>query len=265
MKGVCPSMEITILYEDEDILVLNKPAGIIVNRSDTTREKETVQDWVGKYGGFPTYDGVITPRKEGEWELPEEAFRNRYGIVHRLDKETSGILVVAKNLPSFIVLLGQFKERVVKKTYLALAHGDLESKSGEVRVPVGRLSFNRKRFGVVAGGRESITQYRVISNFKYQISNKQIPEILSLVALHPETGRTHQIRIHLKHLGHPIFADELYAGRKTARQDRKQLARLFLHAAKIHFSHPTTKKEVDFESPLPQDLQNFLANLPQIG
>ncbi len=249
-------MQPTILYEDQDLLILQKPSGVTVNRSDTTRNDETVQDFVEKHLGLSPYRStVVVP--EGEFKSPEETFKERAGIAHRLDKETSGILLVAKTLPSFIELLRQFKERIVKKTYTALAHGKLQPEEGEISVPVGRLPFNRKRFGVVAGGRESVTAYKVLQLY----TNPSIKETLSLVELYPKTGRTHQIRVHLKHLGHPIFSDELYAGRKTARNDRQQLGRLFLHAAKIHFVHPTTKKEVDFESLLSQDLQNFLQTL----
>jgi 23S rRNA pseudouridine1911/1915/1917 synthase len=122
-------------------------------------------------------------------------------------------------------------------------------------VPVGRLPWNRTRFGVLAGGKQATTHYRVISNFKSPVKQK---EELSLLELYPKTGRTHQIRVHLKYLNHPIFGDELYAGRKTARDDRKVLQRFFLHAKKISFFHPQTEKRVEFESPLPEELQNML-------
>src|SRR5262249_21180394 len=144
---------------------------------------------------------LITQRKEGEWETPEDAFYNRSGIVHRLDKETSGAMLVAKNVESFASLQGQFKDRVVEKTYKALAHGKISPSVGEISVPVGRLEFNRKRFGVVAGGRESLTHYEVLQNYE----NLKTKEILSFVELYPKTGRTHQIRVHLQYIGHPIF------------------------------------------------------------
>lgn len=245
-----------ILYEDNDLLIINKAARVIVNRSDTTKGEETVQDIVEKHLGLSAYYNT-KPVPEGEFKSPEETFKERSGIVHRLDKETSGILLVAKTLPAFIELQRQFKERVVKKTYLALAHGLLKPTEGEIHVPVGRLEFNRKRFGVVAGGRESVTKYKVLKTYR----NPKTKEPLSLVELYPQTGRTHQIRVHLKHLNRPIVSDELYAGRKTARDDRKHLGRLFLHAAGITFFHPITEKVMELKSELPNDLQTYLQTL----
>jgi len=245
-----------ILYEDDDILVLNKDAGIIVNRSDTTTHVETVQDFIESHLGLsPYYSTKEVP--EGEFKSPEEAFKERSGIVHRIDKETSGILLVAKTLPAFIELQRQFKERVVKKVYLALAHGKVQPSVGEINVPVGRLEFNRKRFGVVAGGRESVTEYKVLQEY----TSPKTKETLSLVEMYPKTGRTHQIRVHLKHLNRPIVSDELYAGRKVARDDRRVLPRLFLHATRISFIHPRTGKEMELESSLPEELRGYISNL----
>lgn len=249
-----------ILYEDNDLLVLEKPSGVIVNRSDTTKNVETVQDFVEKHLGLsPYYSTKVVP--EGEYKSPEETFKERSGIAHRLDKETSGILLVAKTLPAFIELLRQFKERLVHKTYLALAHGELRPKDGEISVPVGRLEFNRKRFGVVAGGRESVTGYKVLQGYV----DPKTKEPLSLVELYPKTGRTHQIRVHLKHLNRPIVSDELYAGRKTARNDRKHLPRLFLHAKGITFSHPITGEKMHITSPLPGELEEYLHKLSPLS
>lgn len=234
------SLQPTILYEDVHMVVLNKPAGMIVNNADTTKGEETLQDWIE--GKFPKEE------KDGS------DFYNRAGIVHRLDKETSGIILVAKTPEAFIELQRQFKERIVKKTYIALAHGKVFPEGGTINVPVGRLPWNRMQFGVVAGGRDSVTRYRVISNLQFPISNEQ----MTLLELYPETGRTHQIRVHLKHIGFPIFSDPLYGGRKQARADRKVLNRVFLHAAKILFLHPSTQKEISIESPMPDELQKVL-------
>jgi len=187
---------------------------------------------------------------------PVQEFINRGGVVHRLDKETSGILLLAKNPEAFIELQRQFKEREVKKVYQALAHGKVPQE-GEINVPVGRLPWNRKQFGIVPGGRESKTEYKVLATYE----NPKDKEILSLVELYPQSGRTHQIRVHLKYIGHPIFADFLYAGRKTARKDRNILPRVFLHAAKISFSHPKTHETMTFESPLPIELRELLDKL----
>jgi len=237
-------MEPTIIFEDSEILVLDKPSGMIVNRSDTTKGEKTMQEWVE----------TKVKSQKSKVKIDEESdFYKRAGIVHRLDKETSGILLVAKNVESFENLQAQFKERKVKKTYIALVHGKVEPKEGEINVPVGRLPWNRKRFGVLANGRDAVTKYKIL-NIKYKIEDKK-QEPLTLLELYPETGRTHQIRVHLKYFNHPIFADPLYAGRKTARNDRKILPRIFLHASKIFFYHPKTNELLFFESQLPKELE----------
>ncbi len=233
--------KIGIIFEDKDILVLDKPAGITVNKSDTTKDEYTLQDFVEEKFNK---DGIKLNTENID-------FNQRAGIVHRIDKETSGILIVAKNVESFENLQAQFKERKVKKTYIALAHGLVAPDDGEIRVPVGRLPWNRKRFGVLAGGKDAITKYRVIEKKKG----------FTLLELSPETGRTHQIRVHLKYINHPIFADYLYAGRKTSRDDRKVLERVFLHAHKISFYHPKTNELISLESPLPLELTNVLNSI----
>ncbi len=243
--------KLKILYENEDYLVIEKSAGIIVNRSDTTSNEITLQDLVEKENKIDKSD-------------TDEDFRKRSGIVHRLDKETSGLLIIAKNAFAFSVLQAQFKERKVSKSYVALVHGEIKPRTGDINVPIGRLPWNRKRFGVLAGGREAMTSYEVISNFQFPpaspseagraISNEEF----SLVRLFPKTGRTHQIRVHLQYIGHPIFADPLYGGRKIAREDRKILPRVFLHAEKIKFLDPRSGKEVEYASNLPQDLEALL-------
>jgi 23S rRNA pseudouridine1911/1915/1917 synthase len=239
--------DIKVLYEDDDILVLDKPSGVIVNKADTTKGELTVQDWLEKQW----------QAANDEWRMAdkESDFYKRAGIVHRIDKETSGILVVAKNLLSFTNLQAQFKDRKVEKTYVALVHGRVEPIEGEISMPVGRLPWNRTRFGVLAGGKEAVTKYKAINNFRSPIKKQ---EQLTLLELYPKTGRTHQIRVHLKYINHPIFGDELYAGRKTSRDDRKILPRFFLHAKTINFFHPKTGKRVKFESELPEELQNIV-------
>lgn len=244
-------MKISVIFEDDDLLIVDKPAGITVNNSETTKSQDTVQDWAEEK--FRSKDDQPLAERIDK----ESDFYKRAGIVHRLDKETSGILIIAKNITAFENLQKQFKERVVGKTYLALAHRKITPETGEIDVPVGRLPWSRKQFGIFPGGKESKTFYKVL---KY-LMNPKTKEILTLVELNPKSGRTHQIRVHLKYINHPIFADFLYAGRKTSRQDRKELARVFLHAEKISFIHPQKKKEVKFESPIPSDLSDFLAKL----
>jgi 23S rRNA pseudouridine1911/1915/1917 synthase len=255
-------MDVAIVYEDDDLLILNKPSGVTVNTSDTTTGEMTLQNWVEEYRHLPPYIRAEKPTmpvegKEETYKTPEEEFVNRAGIVHRLDKETSGIILVAKNVAAFKNLQAQFKERFVEKTYLALSHGSITPKKGEINVPVGRLPWNRKHFGVLAGGREALTLYEVVE--EYSLLNGKEKEILTLVRLFPKTGRTHQIRVHLQYIHHPIFADFLYAGRKTSRNDRNLLSRVFLHAASISFTHPTTGKKLSFEAPMPEELQRVLA------
>jgi len=225
----------TIIFEDESILVLNKPSGWITNDASTTTTQPVLQTWLRENLKYP----LIGDRER------------RDGIVHRLDKETSGLLIIAKTISAFENLQSQFKERKVKKTYIALTHGEIEPKEGEIVASVGRLPWRRERFGVLPGGREAITKYKVIS---YHSLITDHGSLFTLVELYPKTGRTHQIRIHLKFIGHPIVGDYFYAGRKTAREDRLWCPRLFLHASKISFFHPETGKELTFESELPKDL-----------
>lgn len=262
-------MEISIIYEDDDILIADKPSGVTVNRADTTRNEQTVQDWAEKKIGIKNQESRINKIKAGNsidnnqqekaWD-PVAEFYNRGGVVHRLDKETSGVLILAKNPEAFVALQKQFKERIVKKIYTALVHGRIVPGEGEVSIPVGRLPWNRMRFGVVPGGRESVTFYKVIAYYQ----NSRRNEFYSYVEFSPKTGRTHQIRVHAKYLGYPIFSDFLYAGRKTAKKDRKILNRVFLHAAKISFIHPSSGEEAHFESPLPAELESVLNQLKKI-
>jgi 23S rRNA pseudouridine1911/1915/1917 synthase len=224
-------MDIPILFEDEVMLAINKPPGIVVNRAESVKG-ETVQDWVGK-----TYHIFI---------------ENRAGIVHRIDKETSGILLIAKTPSAFAELQRQFKDRLVHKTYLAIVHGVLVPETGEMRAPVARLPWNRERFGIVPGGKESVTKYKVVQLFE-RTQRKQ-SEKYSFVELYPETGRTHQIRVHLKYINHPIVGDYLYAGRKTARSDRTWAPRVMLHAWRLTCIHPESGKALAIEAPIPDDM-----------
>jgi 23S rRNA pseudouridine1911/1915/1917 synthase len=235
--------DIKVIFEDNNFLVLDKPSGITVNKADTTKGEFTIQDYLEDK--FKNNTAWLLADKESD-------FYKRAGFVHRIDKETSGILIVAKNPESFANLQAQFKERNVNKTYVALAHGKIENPEGEIVVPIGRLPWNRQRFGVLAGGKEAATHYKVIKTFE---------KPFTLLELNPKTGRTHQIRVHLKYFNHPIFGDELYAGRKTSRDDRKILERVFLHAQKISFQHPKTGERVDFISPLPYELQSVISYL----
>jgi len=237
-----------LIFEDDDVLVLDKPSGMIVNRADTTRGIQTVQDWIEEKLEI----------RNLKLEIPSD-FVRRSGIVHRLDKETSGVLLVAKTSAAFENLQKQFKERKVKKRYLVLVHGKVEPQEGVIEVPIARSPFNREKFGVFLGGRPARTKYKVLS-IKYKVLGKK-EEPLTLLEVSPETGRTHQIRVHLKYIGHPVVGDEKYAGRKTAREDRKWCSRQFLHASYLSFIHPKTGKQVIVSSKLPSDLQQIIMKL----
>lgn len=231
-------MEPKIIYEDQDLLVVDKPSGWIVNEADTTTSQPVLQTWL----------------KRLSYPLANSG-QERSGIVHRLDKETSGILIVAKTKETFNALQEQFKSREVSKVYTLLAHGRVEPSEGEIEVPVGRLPWRRDRFGVVPGGRQSKTSYKLEAYFQKE------GQEYSLLKAFPVTGRTHQIRIHLKYISHPVVGDEFYAGRKTARSERKWCPRLFLHASQIKFTHPISGKEVVIQSALPPDLTSVLKSL----
>ena len=246
-----------IIFEDDELIVLNKPAGMVVNRADTVKDVQTLQDWIEEKFNVQGAKEKDTQNLIVDGYSKTEEFYNRSGIVHRLDKETSGAILVAKNVPSFINLQKQFKTSEVKKVYLALLHGNLVPSEGEINAPIGRLPWNRKRFGVIPSGREARTLYKVLSVKKSVEKN----EDLSFVEVYPQTGRTHQIRVHFQYLNHPIFGDELYAGRKIARDDRKILTRHFLHAAKISFNHPASGLRMNLEAELSKELKDFLAKL----
>jgi 23S rRNA pseudouridine1911/1915/1917 synthase len=226
------------IFEDASILIIDKPSGWVVNDATTTKNQPTIQSWL-RTKNYPL----------------SQVREKRSGIVHRLDKETSGILIIAKTTKAFENLQQDFKKRNISKKYLALVHGKVMPEKGSIKVPVARLPWNRERFGVLPGGRPSETSYRVDSY--YQKGNN----LYSLLNLQPKTGRTHQIRIHLKHLGHPVVSDPFYAGRKTARTDRAWCPRLFLHASQISFTHPSSEKKVNFQAPLPPDLEQALSTL----
>ena len=228
-----------VIYQDDSIFVIDKPAGWITNEASTTTVQPVLQTWV---------------RENFDYPLKNNA-EMRNGIVHRLDKETSGIVLVAKTSEAFEKLQSEFKNREVHKSYIALLHGKLKEEKGTIEAEIGRIPWRRDRFGILSGGRASTSDYRLIKFISGERGGYSLVEFL------PKTGRTHQIRVHAKHIGHAIVSDEFYAGRKTARNDRKFCPRLFLHASEISFIHPKTEKITYFKSELPEDLTKVIDNL----
>lgn len=235
--------EPSVVWEDGGVMVLDKPAGWVVNDAATAHGNPIIQTWL---------------KENFIFEISKDDSL-RSGIVHRLDKDTSGLLVVAKTKIAFEKLQKQFAEREVKKEYLALVHGRLKNEKEEVAVTVGRLPWNRERFGIIPSGKPSETVFERLKTLKDNYGNWY-----SLLRAYPKTGRTHQIRIHLKYLGFPIVSDSFYAGRKTSRKDRLWCERLFLHAEKICFKHPTSSEVICFKSDLPADLKSSLEALIEV-
>jgi 23S rRNA pseudouridine1911/1915/1917 synthase len=219
------AIALTVVHEDADLLVIDKPAGLVVHPGSG--------NWAG------TMLNALLHHAPGSAGLP------RGGIVHRLDKDTSGLLVVAKNEPAQLALVRQLQARTVKRTYLALARGKVAA-GGKVDAPVGRHPVHRTRMAVVAGGKPAVTHYRVRERFAAH----------TLLECELETGRTHQIRVHLASLGHPLEGDPVYAGRGP-----RLLERQALHAWKLAFAHPRDGKAASFESPLPADFRALLESL----
>ncbi len=233
-------LNIRPIYWDDYILVVDKPAGLVVNRAESVKTK-TLQDWLEEEGWVKPGEG-------------NEVFAQRSGLAHRLDKDTSGVLLIGRTPSALEFLLAEFKERRVKKKYLALVHGSVPEE-GVIDAPIQRNPFNRRRFTVFIGGRPSKTKYRLKESFSYQ------GKWYSLVEVFPQTGRTHQVRVHFRYLGHPLVGDSFYSGRKKFQTTSDLTPRIFLHAVSLTFRHPSSKKEVTFTSPLPPDLKAVLKRL----
>jgi len=249
------AIPLEIVFEDADLLVINKPAGMVVHPA--------AGNWHGTLVNAVLHH---CPDLEGVGGA------HRPGIVHRLDKDTSGLILVAKNDAAHRALQAQFKARTVHKTYLALVHGWLRSERGvergEINAPIGRDPRNRQRMAVVslAQGRAAVTQYEVRQYLEPVTGNSRgsgaSDARYTLVACHPLTGRTHQIRVHLAHIHHPIVGDALYGG---GRRVSLACPRQFLHAERIRFILPASGQEIEFVAPLPADLQAVLDGLQVPG
>ncbi len=263
-----------ILFEDASLIVLDKPAGWVVNRS-RTYAGPTVQDWMEEKLRSQlvalSYQKNTESRKQKaesvyEYGIPEEIFAARSGVVHRLDKDTSGILLLAKNPEVLAELMRQFRQREIEKVYTALVHGKVSPSEGIIRLPMDRSSGDKLKFAVSADGKMSETQYRSLEYFPglpigmHQRKGKSY-QGFSLMQLFPKTGRTHQIRVHMSAMKHPLVGDATYAGRKRTILDAEWCPRQFLHANKLCFTHPVSKERLCFESKLPEDLQTVLNKL----
>jgi len=224
---VAEPIPITILFQDSDIIVVDKPPGLTVHPAPGHPTGTLVNALLAAVPDLRGVSGLLRP-----------------GIVHRLDKDTSGLMVVARNDRAMRALQRQIKEREVNKTYLALVHGVPSPREGTIEAPIARHPKNRKKMAVVAGGRESVTRYRLreeTGGGKY-----------SLLEVEPVTGRTHQIRVHMAAVGHAVVGDAVYGRRSDI------ITRQFLHAWKLAFAMPVGGREVEFESPLPADLRGAL-------
>ncbi len=252
-------MKIEILYEDKDILVINKPSGLMVH-GDGRSEEKTLTDWIlEKYPkmknvGEPLHVSRGKPGQSSKDDRFTSSVVERPGIVHRLDKETSGALILAKNQKSFEFLKNQFKEREMQKTYLTLVWGIVKKDSGVIEAPIARSKNDFRQWSAQKGKRgqerEAVTEYKVLKRFQCQ------GEALTLLEVSPKTGRTHQIRVHMKYINHPVVCDRLYAPSKPC--PVLNLDRLALHAKSIEFALNTGKR-ILVEAPLPSDIAKAMS------
>lgn len=219
-----------IVYEDDDVLVVNKPQGMVVHPAPGHPD-HTLVNALMYHSPLSTINGEFRP-----------------GIVHRIDKDTSGLLMVAKNDRAHQSLAAQLKAKTTKREYIALVHGRIKEEKGTIDAPLGRSRKDRKKQAIVANGRHAVTHFKVLERYRNY----------TLIKCRLETGRTHQIRVHLASIGHPLAGDPLYGPRKTL-PGRGQ----YLHARLLGFVHPTTGKEMVFTAPLPAYFQQMIAKLRQ--
>jgi 23S rRNA pseudouridine1911/1915/1917 synthase len=217
-----------IVFEDEDIAIVNKPAGMVVHPAPGHYSGTLVHALLGRGGTWSASGGVTRP-----------------GIVHRLDKGTSGLIVVARNDASHRALASQLEDRSLSRTYLAIVRGRIKDDAGELEGPIGRHPKERKRMAVVSGGRYARTRYAVVERKGTH----------TLLRCDLDTGRTHQIRVHLAAFGHPVAGDTEYGGREAG------LERPMLHAWRLRLRHPRTKAEMNFEVAPPEDFESFWSSL----
>ncbi len=224
-------MPLDIIYEDDDMLVINKEKGIVVHPGNGNPDGTLANAVMAKCkGSLSGIGGKIRP-----------------GIVHRIDKDTSGLIIVAKNDTAHINLSKQIQDRKVKKTYIALVRGFIKENEATINMPIGRSSKDRKKMAVTKDGKEAITHFKVLKRYNG----------FTLLEVKIETGRTHQIRVHLSEIGYPIVGDEVYSNGKNPFGVKGQM----LHAEKLELKHPRTGKDLTFEAPVPKYFANIINQL----
>ncbi len=269
-------MKLDIIYEDKNLVAINKPAGLVVNRSDTVKNSKTLQDLIEEQiSPFielrkeltvnPDFIAGLSDNHEIPYnqltekqkkDLSYKDFIKRDGIVHRLDKDTTGVILVAKNYDTFLILQKQFADRKVKKMYIAITFGHIkDAKEGDLIIidaPIDRNPNNREKFAVVEGGREARTEIEIVEKFETSLGK------FSLVNCFPKTGRTHQIRVHLTAINTPVVGDFLYSGKTRYKKFEHLANRQMLHATQIEFFHPKTGKPIEIKAKLPKDMKDVL-------
>ena len=225
------NLNLAIVYEDDDVVVVNKPQGMVVHPSAGHPNGTLVNGLLYQVKNLSTINDVVRP-----------------GIVHRIDKDTSGLLMVAKNDHAHESLAQQLKNKTSLRKYVALVHGEIPHEKGRIEAPIGRSKVNRKMQAVIEGGKPAVTHFEVLKRF----------EGFTLIELQLETGRTHQIRVHMQYIGYPVAGDPLYGPKKTLKGNGQ-----FLHAKLLGFEHPTTGDSMVFEASLPEIFEKTLATLQE--
>jgi 23S rRNA pseudouridine1911/1915/1917 synthase len=239
--GPDPAVPFEVVWSDDDVVVVDKPAGVVVHPGSGNLDGTLVNGLLARF-----------PDMSVNFAAGDEPMRP--GVVHRLDKGTSGLLVFARNPGALASLQRQMAARSARREYLALVVGDLESDAGLIDAPLGRSPNDPVRIQVQAGGRKARTAYEVVERF---VS----PVRCCLVRCRLETGRTHQIRVHFASIGHPVLGDDRYGTARAGTREPLPAGRQFLHAARLAFDHPVTGEPLTFESALPQDLASVLSGL----
>ncbi len=224
-------MKLDIVYEDEDIIIVNKPSGMVVHPGNGNYKGTLVNGLMYYTNRLSDINGEVRP-----------------GIVHRIDKDTSGLIIIAKNNKSHEILSDYFKNKTITRIYIALVKGDLKSNSGTIDAPIGRSDKDRKKMAVTSkNSKEAITHFKVLKRYKGY----------TLIKCKLDTGRTHQIRVHMAYIGHPVYNDPVYTNDKCSEFGQ------FLHSYSMEFIHPITKEKMYFECPLPEYFEEFLKCLEE--